>query len=801
MAQQPDFQQILSQTNYSPTPISRRLAGSSEGVGGFAEGLSRVASVSGDAIKAYRTYQMNDVRDQIQTELRPLIEETLSGSPSYRQEQETDLALNQEILNTLPSTFGPEDPETLNNFISGVQQNVEKDVQFLSKAKNQKRMSEFEFQQRSLNIARKYLASNPGLRREILNTISNTFQDEGIAERIQFDDKLAKSEQGIYENEVKNIRDNFEKFNIPELPFRNPDGSLNIQEAQVAIDKNRNAKAARDAVMNNMDYNKRVTEEEVRQVETSGLVHQVVLGQYNEDTAAISSIFTANADNFPKAKLQAKAYLASQKLNFRSNPRISKYMGSQVVKENIEQYEKQIDALSGAMESFASNEDLQKFTQNSKSIMQDTQTMALMKDFDVPRMELAIKLGSVGNLINSKEGQEYIKGLIVNTRDIFSSGKLVNPSMFNNVPGTSQTGMSLMLQESLKGNNSEVTSQVINANIDAINDPKVSPNQLDAFTRADTFFKDISKPENMEKFIDADPNSVTKTIDLLSKYNEQIDIDLQRYFTTNPNKAVKLEVNPATGLVYAQGADADFNGRFTGRINNALKAYANIRTQTPKEVWKDFYQEFYPSISQGKTLSSTAEVSNNPLNLKDNQGQPTSFNSLEEAVSTYESILLGGTQDRETVSKVAAKEFENNKRLFEQKKITQQEFKDRASSLNNALKADIQAISSKPKSIKSIVDKFYETNKTGGMQDSREQAYKFLGDYLTKSPTAPLDLNDKETMAKVIAGMAKIESNTDLNWLRVASFLKKAGPKKSLSKTALESATKEDNFMSPGANE
>jgi hypothetical protein len=55
-------------------------------------------------------------------------------------------------------------------------------------------------------------------------------------------------------------------------------------------------------------------------------------------------------------------------------------------------------------------------------------------------------------------------------------------------------------------------------------------------------------------------------------------------------------------------------------------------------------------------------------------------------------------------------------------------------------------------------------------------------------------------MAKVIAGMAKIESNTDLNWLRVASFLKKAGPKKSLSKTALESATKEDNFMSPGAN-
>lgn len=760
MAQQPDFQQILSQTNYSPTPISRRLAGSSEGVGGFAEGLSRVAAVSGDAIKAYKTYQMNDVRDQIQTELRPLIEETLSGSPSYRQEQETDLALNQEILNTLPSTFGPEDPETLNNFISGVQQNVEKDVQFLSKAKNQKRMSEFEFQQRSLNIARKYLASNPGLRREILNTISNTFQDEGIAERIQFDANLAKSEQNIYENEVKNIRDNFEKFNIPEGPFRNPDGSLNIQEAQVVIDKNRNAKAAREAVINNMDYNKRVTEEEVRQIETSGIVPQAVLGQYNEDTAAISSIFTANADNFPKAKLQAKAYLASQKLNFRSNPRISKYMGSQVVKENIEQYEKQIDALSGAMESFASNEDLQKFTQNSKSIMQDTQTMALMKDFDVPRMELAIKLGSVGNLINSKEGQDYIKGLIVNTRDIFSSGKLVNPSMFNNVPGTSQTGMSLMLQESLKGSNSEVTSQVINANIDAINDPKVSPNQLDAFTRADTFFKDIGKPENMEKFIDADPNSVTKTIDLLSKYNEQIDIDLQRYFTTNPNKAVKLEVNPATGLVYAQGADADFNGRFTGRINNALKAYANVRTQTPKEVWKDFYQEFYPSISQGKSITSAVESFNNPLNLKDTKGNFRSFNSLEDAVGAYENQLLS---------------------YYEGKGVA----------------------GGKPRNtIKGVVDLWRPASDRRGETDiSQENYYNFLSDWMAKSPTTQLDLTDKETLAKLITGMAKIETGKDLNTMRVSSLFKKVGTKKSLSKTALESATKEDNFMSPGANE
>lgn len=803
MAQQPNFQPILDQSSFSPDPgrMVNRLKGSASMVEALGDLGKLAVGTTLQYGKQKAAEQEANVRAQVGAALDPLIQEGLLGSPSYRKEQTDELATYQETLNRLPLSEAPEDVNVLNQGITRIQGEVDKRLQFLTRAKDQGRMDAFTFEQNVKAITRKFISDNPGLRSEILETTKATLEDQGIIERLKFDEQAAKDAASIYENDVKFIRQELKDLDIPEIPFRNPDGSLDLNRARQAADRMRAAKGARNAFIQDMDFNKRVTEEEIRTVEQSGVIPLVMEGEYADITAGLSDIFTQNADNFPKAKLQAKSYLANRLVAIRSNPNIAKYQGSQVVKDNIANLEKQIQALDTAMESFASNEDLQKFTQNQKNILQDQQSLRLMKDFDVPRIELMMKIGQVANLINSTQGQNYMKDLIVNSRDLFTLGKLTDPNIFKSVPGTNQSGASVLLNQSLKGNNASVTNQIISGTVDAINDPKVSTNQVEAFTRADTFLKDIGNPEYMEKFIDAEPETFSKTIDLLTKYNEQIDIDLQKYFVTNPNKNVKLEVNPGTGMVYAQGADTDFNTRYVSRINNALKAYANMRVQSPKEVWKDFYQEFFPSISQGRTLSTQAANTNNPLNFKDDKGQVRTFNSLEEAVVTYENELFGGSKAvNEKTSKVAAQEFERNKKLFEQKKITLQEYRDRASSLNAALKGSIQEESAKPKTIKSIVDNFYESAKTGGMQESREEAYRFLGDYLTKSPTTPLDLNDKETVAKLIAGMAKLESNTDLEWLRVSSFLKKAGSKKSVSKAAIDSATKPDNFMNPGAN-
>jgi hypothetical protein len=761
------YQPILNQSDFSPNTgaMVNRLKGSNA----MADAIGDLGKIAIQGAVQYgeqkKVQQLADVKAQVDAAIDPLIQEGLLGSPSYKKEQTDELAAWQETQNRLPYAEAPEDEFILEGAISKVQSELDKRVDFLTRAKDQGRLSTFDFEQRLLSITRKYISDNPGLRDEILSTAKNKLEDQGIIARLKLDEQTSKDQAASYESEVKNIRDNFEKFNIPELPYRMPDGTLNIRSSQMAIDRMRTAKAANDAFSSDMDFNKKATEAEQLQMETSGVVPLIVEGKYNDTIANISQIFTTNAADFPKAKLQAQAFLSQQIAQFKSDPRIAKWAGSQVVKDGMVDYEKNVTALKNAMESFNSMEDLQKFTQSQRQFMQDTQSMNLMKDFDVPRMELMLKMSSVGNLINTPEGQNYIKNVLIQTRDMFTSDKLNTGFIFNKAPGTNQTGASIVVNQAMQNVDSkrpetaQVASQVLSGVIEGINDPKVSPSAMDQMKRADTLFTDIGKAEYMDKFIDADPELSNKLTTLLGKYNDQIDIDLQRYIATNPEKKIKLEINPGTGMVYAQGADTAFNSTFTTRINNSLKAYANFRVQTPKEVWKDFYQEFFPSISQGKTITSTANEKANPLNLKDTKGEFRSFNSLEDAVGAYESQLLSYA----TGKGVAGGKPRNT--------------------------------------IKSIIDLWRPASDYRGETDiTQQQYYDAVSNYLAKSPNTVLDLNDKETMAKLIAGMAKVESNTDLDWLRVSSLLKKVGNKKSMTTKALESSSNPDNFTNPGVN-
>jgi len=737
-----EYQPILNQQGFSPN--TRAMV---DGLKGSTSMVDAVTDVTKIAIGAGEQYtkikqaeKIADVRSQVGEALSPLIQEGLMGSPTYKKELSDEAATWQESLNILPSIEGGS-AEEVNISTSRIESEVQKRMEFLSKAKEQNRMSSFTFEQNVKAITRKFISDNPALRDEILNVTKSTLEDQGIVERLKYDEQNAKDEASIIEDDIKDIRDNFEKFNIPELPFRLSDGSMNFKAAREAIDTMRVAKATRDAFVSDMGFNKTVSETEERIMVESGVVPKIVQGQYMEDTAVLSNIFTENATDFPKAKLQATAYLTQQLAKFKADPRITRWAGNQVVKDGFADYDKSIQALNSAMQSFNSLEDLQKYTQATQSILSDQQSINLMKDLDVPRMELAIKIGTIGNLINSKEGQDYIKNLIIQSRDIFTSGKLSNGNMFAPMPGSKQSGMSALTQQALRSvdpSNPEtvkITSQVMSANIDAINDTNISTTPMDQMKRADTFITDVGKPEFIEKFIDVDPNTANKYLDLLDKYNGQIDQDLEKYFVNNPNKSVKLEINPGTGMITAQGADQAFNSMYTSRINNSLKAYANMRVQTPKEVWKDFYEEYFPGLSKGKSYVEESTTKNNPLNLKDaTTGKFREFKSLEDAVGAYENQL---------------------KRYAEGK--------------TDGVKRT---------TIRSIIDLWRPSSDRRGESDiSQQNYYNAVSESMELTPNTPLDLNDKETMAKLISAMARIETGKDLNIARVSSFLKSTGKK------------------------
>jgi hypothetical protein len=773
-----EYQPILNQQGFNPNSgaMVDRLKGS-------ASMVDAVTSIGKLAIEGGEQYanlkqaeEIASVKGQVQEALRPVIQQALEGSPSTQFTNKAELNTYEDALEILPTIEGGS-AEQVNDTISMIQSGYQKRIDYLSRAKSQGRITADAFDQNVRAITKKYISDNPALRDEIIMSAKNTLEDEGILEVIKRDESDAQTDAKIIEEKIKDLREDFRIHSIPEGRFT-VNGRLDINRAQKAVDIAREAEASQKAFTADLKIKGLVTEEEAREVAESGIVPMIVLGQYQADSAELANIFTQNATDFPKAKLQATAFLQQQLAAFKTNPNITRWAGNQIVKDGFADYEKRIEALSSAMQSFASLEDLQKFTQASKDIMSNQQSINLMRNLNVPAIELFSKIAAFGNLINSTEGTNFTRDILLHFRDILGSGKLNGNSIFKTVPGTNQTGMSLVLQQSVnaidqsKPDTVKNASQVISANIDAINDPNISPNPTDQILKADTFFIDMGKPEFIEKFIDMDPNSSNKFLDLLNKYNGQIDQELQKYIR-NPDKTIKLEIIPSTGMLVAQGADQAFNSMFTSRINNSLKAYANLRVQKPSEVFKDFYEEYFPGIVSGKSYANEAVGLNNPLNSRDSQGKTKQFNSLQESVSSFEKLIVGSNQEIDNMSKIVAQEFKKNLRLYENKKISKEEYGSRASSLNKAFKSEYQTLSSKPTSIRTIVDRFYKDSNIPVTQEDREKASSYLADLLTKSPNTPLDLNDKELIAKLYTGFASLETGTDnIEWLRVSSLLK-----------------------------
>ena len=738
MAKETDWQPTLNQTGYQADAgaMTRKLKGSSSALGAVAKVAEIGLTAAGQYQEIKAKENLADVRSQVGAALDPLIQEGLLGSPTYQKETADELAAWQETQNRIPLAEAPEDSDALNQGLSKVEGEINKRVEFLTRAKDQGRMSAFTFEQNVKAISRKFISDNPALRKEILESVKNTLDDQGIVERLKFDEENTKTQQQSYENEVKNIRDNFEKFNIPELPFINPNGTLDIRRSMEAIDTMRKQEAVYQAVSKDTNYNKMITDDEVRNFEASGVAPLLVGGAFANDAANLSSIFTENKGDFAKAKLAARTYLSQQMVNFKQDPRITRYMSSDVAKQAAADYEKQVGALVTAMEGFNSLEDLQKYTSNARMLMSDQQSMRLMQDFDVPRIELMMKIGQTANLINSPQGMTYMKELIVNSRDLFSKGALNNDNLFKPVPGSTSSGMGLLLNQAATsaitkkdaGTVSTLDS-VLKGFVDGINDPKVSPTAIDAYRRADEFILETSKPEFAASFIDIAPESANAYISILGDYNDQLATSLRKYMSTNQGKNLNISINPSTGRLNVQGADASFNTEFTTRIDRALKSYANLRGEPTSAVYKDFYQEYYTDIFTGQTPAKVQQR-NNPLNLKDTEGNFRTFKDISEAVPAYENQIMRYVEGK-----------------TDGKKRT---------------------------TVKDIVDLWRPASDRQGNTDvSQEKYYEVVSDYMDVSPRSQLDLSKKETMAKLIAGIAQVEGS-NLDWQRVSSYLKKS---------------------------
>jgi hypothetical protein len=744
MAQQPSFQPILNPSGYQAQPNANRLAGASKGMSSGLTALSRIAELGGPAMDAYQSFKTSDIREKIQADLEPLLEEAMGGSPSFQGELESNVAMNQEILNTLPSVPGPEDPEVLNTFISGVEKNINSDIQRLSRAKEQRRMSPYEFEQRSLAIARRYLSDNPGLRREILSTISNTFQDQGIIERLKFDESIVSNQQAVYEAEAKDIQQNFEKWNIPDSPYRTPNGTYDVPRARAIIDLYRKDEAKWNEFTRNREYSQAASEDDLKYIESSGLPYELVHGATITNMSDLSNIFSGSVEDFPKAKLQASAYLTQSLVNFRNNPRIRSYMSSPVVKEAADFYEKQITALTASMESFNSLEDFNKYTSNMKTILENKEQVKMMNRLNTAELNLALKVGGIANLTNTANGVKFLSDLVIVGQDILVNAKVNDNRAFTTLPNSSNTTMGLFFDQAAKDSanglegSSGLLNKVVTSFIGGIEDPRITKNPQEQFTRLDDFIRRAGNANNKDSFAELDGEARTKFQTALDVYNEQINVNLSDYLSKT-DRDITININPKTGRLIVSGADAEFNQTFTARIDQALGAYANFRGQPASEVWVDFYEENFSNVLSGET-PQVVKPRNNPLNLK----KPDA----------------SGFQEYETIEQGIQGAANQLMRYYEGKGVAK----------------------TPRRTVKDIIDLWRPASDRRGEKDiSQEDYINTVSSALGVSPASPIDLTKKETMAKLILAMSQVEGGAGslvyngrpMVWTRVSQILSK----------------------------
>jgi hypothetical protein len=773
-----EYQPILNQQGFSPNTgaMVDRLKGSASMMGAVAD-IGKIAIGAGEEYtKIKENQQIAQVKGQVEEAIRPFIQETLDNSPSTKEQVKEELGLYKTALDVLPTLEGGS-AEQVNDTASLLNAGYTRAVEKLSRAKEQGAISPYAFDQKFRAITKKIVSDNPSLRDEILKTARNILEDEGIIQLVKYDaeteEAKARREEAKYNSALQEAKER----NISLRPYRMSDGTINLSALTRQIDIEREEEALAKAATQKITNNKAADDQELRFVETSGVVPAIVHTRFNEISSVINQIYAENEKDISKANLSADLVIAKAITAFKNDPLIAKYASSQLVKDGLADLTNSLTIVRNAKGKFASGEDAANYTGNMKSIMSDTQTIAVMRKLNIPMAQTMIQLMGLPGQSNTPEALAFTKNLFSFANDILK-GNLVDGAVFNIIPGTKQPAMSAIVQETLRNSdpsNPESVSnvsKVVSANINAINDTTISTTPEQQMKRADDFFIDVGKTEFNEKFIDIDPNTSNKYFDLLNKYNGQIDQQLQKYFIDNPNKTVKLEINPGTGMLIAQGADQAFNATFTSRINNALKAYANMRVSKPSEVYTDFYNDFFPGITQGKSYAQEAVSKNNPLNIKDSQGNFKQFNSLQDSVQDFEKMIFGSSEDQVKMATAVAKEFEANKKLYQQKKISKEEFFNRASSLNNAFKVENQTMANRPKTIRTIVDKFYKASNLPVSQEDKLRTVNYFSDIFSKAPNTPLDLDDKELIAKFYTGFGYLETGTtNIEPLRVASVL------------------------------
>jgi hypothetical protein len=597
MAQAPEFNPTVNPISFRPNPV---VSGARD-KGSTLSMLAGLGKMTAEGIDAWNT---QSAMEEIDTGVSKLNEQYLAQSPTYLNETRQGAAEDALFLEKMPSMAGFESGEQIEQTYSAVESSLASKLNFLDKAKTQGKITPDEFALRAKSIVRDVVAKNPHLTAESLRRLSQSLSISGIQERMEIDTKMLKAEQSAYDTQYKAITQEMKERDVPITPFMT-NGILNMNEAQLFLDKVRRDEFLYNEIKRGAESNEAIRKEDLNQFIAAGGHVAIENSIVNNTKNSIAKILNSSGDY--NSKVNSMNFTIDDSIA-QLNRDFSKYSYDPTIKASMQSTISRLNSLKETIVKSESQSNLAEVLENQNKINTIIDKNQLREAVgNLEAIDILSKFSNtplIGDLLSKNNIPLVTK--IFNTIIDMNKGIRLTAENLAITPDKKQSDASLgfdLAATSLQEGKADA-SRMLNTNTsDRVKVINNTPDLNQKFVFTEDYLKQLADPKYVTAVNSLDTETKTESAKVIADFSRALGGKLKGLAD---QEGVNFSFTP-DGMLSATGVSRQDTLDVVNRINTALGAYANLAGMSPKAASKEFFTSFYGNVFNAEDIPNVEE--------------------------------------------------------------------------------------------------------------------------------------------------------------------------------------------------